>query len=68
LGRAPIVKKTKVMNHFSDLPILYLDDWDELENLNSLNQSYESVKKNSVEKLNFKYWKSLILSLKDEIL
>lgn len=56
------------MNHFSDLPILYLDDWDELENLNSLNQSYESVKKNSVEKLNFKYWKSLILSLKDEIL
>lgn len=68
LGRVPIVKKTKVMNHFSDLPILYLDDWDELENLNSLNQSYESVKNNSVEKLNFKYWKNLILSLKDEIL
>ena len=67
LGRVPIVRKSKVMNHFSDLPILYLDDWDELKNLKSLKQTYESIKCNSVEKLNFKYWKSLILSLKDKL-
>jgi len=67
LGRVPIVRKSKVMNHFSDLPILYLDDWDELKDLKSLNQSYESIKDNSIEKLNFKYWKSFILSLKDKL-
>lgn len=64
LGRVPIVKKSKVMNHFSDLPILFVDKWNEIQDRYLIQKKYELVKNNSTEKLNFKYWRDLILSYK----
>lgn len=67
LGRVPIVKKSKVMNHFSDLPILFVDKWSEIEDLDLIKKKHELVKDNSTEKLNFKYWSDLILSYKSKL-
>lgn len=67
LGRVPIVRKSKVMNDFSDLPILYIDDWDEIKDSSLINEKYNSVKDNSTEKLNFKYWENLILSYRSKL-
>ena len=55
------------MNDFSDLPILYIDDWDEIKDSSLTNEKYNSVKDNSIEKLNFKYWENLILSYKSKL-
>ena len=67
LGRVPIVKKSKAMNHFSDLPILFVDKWNEIEDLNLMKKKYELVKNNSIKKLNFKYWRDLILFYKSKL-
>ena len=67
LGRVPVVKKSKIMSHFHDLPILYVDEWIEIKNIELINQKYNLVRNNSAEKLNFKYWKTFILSLKDKL-
>lgn len=67
LGRVPIVKKSKVMNHFSDLPILFVDNWNEIQDLDLIKNKYELVKNNSAEKLNFKYWMDFILSCKSKL-
>lgn len=67
LGRVPVVKKSKVMNHFSDLPILFIDEWREIKDIDLIKKKYELVKKNSIKKLNFKYWADFILSCKSKL-
>ena len=61
LGRVPIVKTSKAMMYFVDLPIIFVDEWEELRDLASIQCKYEKVKNNSREMLNFQYWKELIL-------
>lgn len=67
LNRVPIVKKSKVMNHFSDLPILYVDEWSQIRDLKLIIEKYKLIKDNAVKKLDFKYWKSLILLYKSKL-
>lgn len=61
MGRIPIIKKEKAMDAFKDLPIIMLDNWDELKDLGLLQNKLAQVKCNSRELLNFEYWKTLIL-------
>tara|TARA_R110000751_G_scaffold44605_8_gene101958 strand:- start:1007 stop:1783 length:777 start_codon:yes stop_codon:yes gene_type:complete len=59
LNRVPIVKKSTIMNHFKDLPIIFVDNWDDLE-LEYLLDQYKKVKQNGREKLRFEYWEEKI--------
>lgn len=60
----PIVKKCFAMNDFYDLPILFIDDWSEIENADFLERKYEEItsKTWNMEKLKFSYWKNLIIN------
>lgn len=60
----PIVKRCCGMNEFTDLPILFIDDWSEIENEEYLENKYKEIKSKvwNLEKLKFSYWKQQILS------
>ena len=62
LNRTPIVKKEIAMNYFNDLPIIFIDDWQEVCDLKHIYNLYSKVKSNSREKLSCKYWEDKILS------
>jgi len=57
LGVIPIIEKSPEMKDFEDLPILYVDNYNEI-NVDYLNQIYEEFqkKKFNMTKLNLKYW------------
>lgn len=61
LGVIPIVKKSIHMNEFSDLPILFIDNWSDV-NEKMLHNFYEQVKDTSynLDKLKISYWKNII--------
>jgi len=61
LGRVPIVKKETAMLHFKKLPILFLDDWEQLKDLSFIESEYESVKNNSKRMLDVDFWNNKIL-------
>lgn len=67
LNRVPIVQQSTVMNHFSDLPILYIQDWSQLNDKKYIFSEYHRVKNNNKQKLQFKYWESLVLSLRNNL-
>ena len=61
LGAIPIVvKKTVFHDYLKDLPILFLDSYEEFENLNKefLEETYQKMlkKKYNYKKLLFSYW------------
>lgn len=64
LGRIPIVLSNYVNNSFKDLPIIILDNWDELDEL-SLIEYIKRFKNNeiyySIDKLKPDYWTDLII-------
>lgn len=61
LKTIPIVTKSINANFYSDLPILFIDDWDDF-NPNSLSaELYNTlIKKHDPEKLDFEYYKQKI--------
>lgn len=61
LGVIPIVKKSIHMNEFSDLPILFVDNWSDV-NEKMLHNFYEQVnyKSYNLDKLKVSYWKNII--------
>lgn len=61
LGVIPIIEKSPEMKDFEDLPILYVDNYNEI-NVEYLNQIYEEFqkKKFNMEKLNLMYWNNKI--------
>jgi hypothetical protein len=60
LNRVPIVKKSFPMLHFKNLPILFIDDWSELNNYEYLIQEYNKIKNNSLNMLDLDYWINFI--------
>jgi len=58
----PIEKRNKNNIHFYDLPICFIDDWKEITE-EFLLKEYERIisSKWNLQKLNFNYWKSLII-------
>lgn len=63
LKTIPIVKKSIHMNEFKDLPILFIDSWDEITE-EFLNLKYKEImnSKFNLNKLNFEWWAEKILS------
>jgi len=56
LGRVPIIKRNTALQDFETLPIIVVDSWDELEDLDWILFKYNSVKNNSLEMLDPDYW------------
>lgn len=65
LGTIPIVKSSSLDSLYSDLPVLIVSDWNEV-NQAFLEENYEKIKQGSfaMEKLSTDYWFSLIDSYK----
>lgn len=54
----PIVKRETAMRYFQDLPILWIDDWSEIESESWLNKQFERIMDSqwNLDKLRMKYW------------
>jgi len=63
MGSIPIVKRHIGLNEFTDLPILFIDDWSDVteEKLRATAHEFATRQWN-LEKLKFSYWKKRILS------
>jgi hypothetical protein len=62
MGSIPIVKYHRAHHLFTDLPILFINDWSEI-NEDFLNTKYEKIKNNNkynMEKLKQSYWNNFI--------
>jgi hypothetical protein len=64
LGCVPIVKAAKINDLFENLPVIVINDWQEINQKFLENAKQEVMKKSfSLEKLSMRYWKSQIKSL-----
>jgi hypothetical protein len=63
MGSIPIVKRCCAMNEFTDLPILFIDDWSEVDNEDFLENKYKEITGLTwnLDKIKFSYWKKLII-------
>jgi hypothetical protein len=61
LGTIPIEKRNTNNSYYSDLPICFVDKWDEI-NEDFLKKEYNRIKNTifSLDKLDFNYWKKTI--------
>lgn len=61
MGSIPIVKRERAHHLFYDLPILFVDSWEQITE-NFLSKELELIRKKdwNLEKLNFSFWKSFI--------
>ena len=66
LGCIPIVKKSKIDNLYKDLPVLILDDWDQLnqELMETTIKEFKNMNFN-MEKITLKYWVDKINNIVD---
>lgn len=69
MARIPIVIRNHVTESFSDMPILFLDKWEDLSNellLDCLDYIYSKENNTlNLEKLNREYWKNRIYGTKE---
>jgi hypothetical protein len=64
LRSIPVSLKAPEMRYFYDLPILFLDNWEQVEDREFLEQKYEEIMNTeyNLEKLTLSYWEKRILS------
>lgn len=64
INTIPIQKRYIDTSYYFDLPICFVDDWAELENIDFLISEYKRIMSTqwNLDKLYFKYWKELIES------
>lgn len=69
MGSIPIVIKTVALDEFTDLPILFIEHWD-IINEEFLHKKYEEISsaKWNMEKLKFDYWKNKIINKEQEVI
>lgn len=63
INRVPITLKTSAMSHFEALPAIFLDNWNQLNDLDFLVSEYNRVKNNPVEISDINYWINKISNL-----
>lgn len=63
MGSIPIVKQCIGMNEFTDLPILFINDWSDITDENFLETKYDEITSQTwnLDKLKFSYWKKIII-------
>lgn len=61
MGSIPIVKRCYAMSEFTDLPILFIDNWSEVDK-DFLENKYKEITGMvwNLEKIKFSYWKKVI--------
>ena len=60
MNRVPIIKLNQGNKYFTELPVIVLDDWQQLKDKSFLDSEWERVKDNSKEMLDMLYWEKLI--------
>lgn len=60
MNRVPIIKLNQGNKYFTELPVIVLDDWQQLKDKSFLDTEWERVKDNSKEMLDMLYWEKLI--------
>lgn len=67
MGSIPIVRKDINNWFYCDMPVLYVNDWDEVT-LDALDDMYMMLNNGewNIRKLTFEYWKNKILNKRDE--
>jgi len=60
----PLVEKSTAMSYYSNLPIIFIGKWDEL-NEDFLEEQYRKIakKKYNLEKMYFSYWEKKIIGI-----
>jgi hypothetical protein len=63
MGTIPIEKRNINNSFYTDLPICFVNDWEEITE-EFLNNEYEIIKNNNFnfDKLDFDYWRKKILN------
>jgi hypothetical protein len=61
-NRVPIIKQNQGNSFFAALPVVVLEDWEQLKDKAFLDVEWARVKDNSREMLEMSYWESLILN------
>lgn len=69
LGTVPIVKNSYAMSFFKDLPILFVDQYDQVTEQLLMDKLPHFIKmfKDPLPMLNFEYWKKRIFSKREEL-
>ena len=62
MGKVPIIKKNKGNSFFTELPVVVLENWDQLKDKDFLNSEYEKVKDNPTRMMDMSYWKNIVLN------
>lgn len=66
VGSIPIVKKSINTSYYSDLPICFIETWEQLKDINFLTTELNRIKQKkdwNLDKLNFSYWANLIKTI-----
>ncbi len=61
LNRIPIIKSNKGNLPFQEMPVVVLQDWEQLNDLEFLYEEREKVKDNPTRMLNLSYWRETIM-------
>ena len=61
MNRIPIIKLNKGNSFFTELPVIVLNDWNQLEDTTFLLEELKRVKNNPTRMLDMSYWVDLIL-------
>ena len=61
MGRTPIIKYNKGLSSFTELPVIVLSDWNQLEDITFLEEELKRVKNNPTRMLNMSYWADKII-------
>jgi len=69
MGSIPIVKKHIALDEFSDLPICWINDWNEVTE-EFLEAEYKRITETSwnMEKLKMSYWVDIIQKEKEKLM
>jgi hypothetical protein len=69
INTIPLMKKSINNLFYEDLPICFLDDWNQINDVNFLNDQFTKINSScwNTSKLFFNYWKTLILNKANEI-
>jgi hypothetical protein len=63
IGRVPIAKKNIATEDFIDLPVVWLDSWEELTDENFIIHKFRQTKSKNLNLCLMNYWENLIKSL-----
>lgn len=64
IGTIPIQRKNINNKNWRDLPICWVDEWEQITDENFLNSEYDRITKNTINnnKLDFNFWRNKILN------